>query len=144
MSQHWKRHQPRLEHWRTKLAMSQHQISDVATSDQSNQGGETNSMSRHHRNNVVTSAMTLIGGLKTSSVQCHNIMVPMSRHQLKRSEENMQCRDIESAMLQHHIKAVKVKLNGPMSRHQVSNVATSVEMIRTTDPMPRHQHDIKI
>ena len=56
----------------------------------------------------------------------------------------MQCRDNGLAMLRYQIKVVKVKLNGLMSRHQVRNVTTSFEMIRTVDPMSRHQHDIKI
>ena len=61
----------------------------------------------------------------------------MSRHQLKNSKGKMQCRDIRSAMSQHHIKAVKVKLNGLMSQHPVSNVATSVEIRGVTEPSIR-------
>ena len=47
-------------------------------------------------------------------------------------------------MSRHHLKAVKVELNRPMSQHYVSDVATSVEMIRIADAMLQHQFDIKI
>ena len=73
-----------------------------------------------------------------------NIKCLISRHQMKHSEGKMQCRKIGSTMSRHQVRAIKVELNGPMSRHRVSNVTTSVEMIRTIDSMSRHQHDIKI
>ena len=93
-------HQPRLEHWRFKHPMSQHRISNVATSNQSSLGNETSQILRH-RINVTTSAKTLAEDFRAtrfnvvkSEQQCHDIGIAMSRHQLKRSDLHRQCRDI--------------------------------------------------
>ena len=116
LPRHRQQHQPRLKHWRSKLAMSRHWIS-----------------------NVTTSATTLIEGLRTSSVQCRDITAPMSRHQLKRLEEKMQCRDIESTMSSHQIKAIKV---GTL-KDQCRDIAmTSTLNISKIKELSRHLHDI--
>ena len=73
------RHQPRIEHWRSKHLMSRHRLSNVATSNQSSLGDETSQMSRH-RINVTTSVKTLVEDFRatrfnvsTSEQQCRDI-----------------------------------------------------------------------